>query len=147
MQENTNQYPVGFHFSIAFEGIEQGFFQEVSGISNEMDVEDIVIDEKTDFKYKFPKAKPYTNLVLKRGIFLKTSSLLTWCEEILDAGFSKLIQTKNITIHLVSQKGDILMKWQFVNAYPIKYSISDFISQENEVLIETLELAYTYFQK
>ena len=37
------------------------------------------------------------------------------------------------------------MKWNFYKSYPIKYSISDLKSQESEILIDTIELAYTYF--
>lgn len=35
--------------------------------------------------------------------------------------------------------------WTFYNAYSVKYSVSDIKSQENELVIESIELAYTYF--
>jgi hypothetical protein len=38
------------------------------------------------------------------------------------------------------------MKWVFHSAYPVKYSFSDLKSQESGLLIETMELVYTYFE-
>ncbi len=142
---DTNQTPVGFYFSIAFDGVEQGFFQEVSGLSNEMNVEEVVAGDENRFKYRLPTTASYKNLVLKRGIFSSTSSLLKWCIDTIDGGLATLIETKNITIRLLDQNGVVSMQWVFKNAYPVKYSVSDLKSQENEVLIETLELTYAYF--
>ncbi|WP_299767679.1 phage tail protein [uncultured Dokdonia sp.] len=146
MQETTNQYPVGFYFSIAFDDLEQCFFQEVSGLSNEMNVEEVVSGGENRFKYRIPTVSTSKNLVLKRGMFPKTSSLLKWCEDTLEGGWSALIQTKTVKIHLLNEGGTVMMKWIFHGAYPVKYAVSDLKSQENELLIETLELAYTYFQ-
>lgn len=146
MQETTNQYPVGFYFSISFDDLEQCFFQEVSGLSNEMNVEEVMSGGENRFKYRLPKVSTSKNLVLKRGMFPKTSSLLKWCEDTLEGGLSAPIQTKNITIRLVNQESDVLMKWIFHDAYPVKYAVSDLTSQENQVAVETVELAYTYFQ-
>jgi hypothetical protein len=36
------------------------------------------------------------------------------------------------------------MSWNFVKAYPVKWAINDLKSQESNILIETIELAYQY---
>ncbi|WP_299683510.1 phage tail protein [uncultured Dokdonia sp.] len=147
MGENENQYPVGFYFSIALDGTEQGVFQEVSGISNEMNVEEVLGGGENRFKYKLPTTISNKNLLFKRGMFSSESPLLKWCKDTLEGGLSQSIQTKNTTIELMNQNGEVFMSWEFVNAYPVKYLISDLKSQENKVLVEMLEFAYAYFQK
>ena len=37
--------------------------------------------------------------------------------------------------------------FSFINAWPVKWSISDLKATENAILIETLELSYDYFTK
>jgi len=46
---------------------------------------------------------------------------------------------------LLNAKGEVLIKWTFHNTYPVQYAASDLKSQESEILVETIELAYTYF--
>ena len=38
-----------------------------------------------------------------------------------------------------------LMKWSFKQAWPVKWSASDFNAQANQIVVESLEFAYTYF--
>ena len=38
-----------------------------------------------------------------------------------------------------------LNNWSVLNAYPVKWDISALNSQKNELVIETLEMAYTKF--
>jgi phage tail-like protein len=144
MEEKESIHPVGFYFSISFNDTEQGFFQEISGLSNETNVEEVVGGENR-FKYRLPTTTSNKNLVLKRGVVPKDSALLTWCVDSIDGGLATPIQTKEITICLLDQNEVVSMKWVFNNAYPVKYSVSDLKSQENEVLVETIELSYTYF--
>jgi len=46
---------------------------------------------------------------------------------------------------LFNPDGTVSVMWTFYNAYPVKYSVSDLKSQENELVLESIELAYTYF--
>ncbi|NEQ54964.1 MAG: phage tail protein, partial [Leptolyngbya sp. SIO3F4] len=39
-----------------------------------------------------------------------------------------------------------LMSWKVINAWPKKWSISDFNAEQNAIAIETLELNYNYFE-
>ncbi len=39
------------------------------------------------------------------------------------------------------------MAWDFVGAYPLKCSTTDLKAQENSLVVETLELAYRYFER
>ncbi|GGG31384.1 hypothetical protein GCM10011344_35410 [Dokdonia pacifica] len=144
-EEKVGKYPVGFYFSVSLGDELNVDFQEVSGISKELNVEDIVGGGENQYKYRLPTGSSSKNLVLKRALVLDTSSLLTWCVDSIDGGLSKPITTKDISVNLLDKNGIVSMKWVFYKAYPVKYSVSDLKSQQSEILIESIELAYTYF--
>lgn len=137
-------YPVGFYFELSFAG-EDSAFQEVTGLSKEMSVEEIVGGGENRFKYRLPTVVTSQNLVLKRAIIPSGSQLVNWCAGVLDGGLAMPIQTTDVTVSLLDASGDPLMQWTFYSAYPVKYSVSDFKSQDNSLVIESIELAYTYF--
>jgi len=138
-------YPLGFYFELSFMG-EDAAFQEVSGISKELGVEEVVCGGENRFKYKLPTVATSQNLVLKRALVPSGSQLLNWCANCIDQSFANKITTHDVSLRLLSTDSSLLKMWTFYKAYPIKYSVSDFKSQENQLTIETIELAYTYFQ-
>ncbi|EDP97196.1 phage tail protein [Kordia algicida OT-1] len=142
--DNNSAYPVGFYFSLSFEG-EDAAFKEVSGISKELGVEEVAGGGENRFKYRLPTVSSSKNLVLKRAIVPTGSKLIKWCSDTLDGGLGNTIQTQDVSVDLLDDQGKVLMKWTFHNAYPVSYAVSDLKSQESEILIETIELAYTYF--
>jgi len=139
----------GFYFSLRLPDdptSADAAFQEVSGLAKEVGVEEVVSGGENRFKYRLPTGVSYQNLVLKRGILLRTSSLVKWCVESMDGGHGKAIATKDVQIRLLNPNGKVAMGWHFTNAWPVKWAISDLRSQENAMLIETIELAYHYFE-
>ena len=140
----STDYPVGFYFSLSFEG-EDAAFKEVSGISKDLGIEEITSGGENRFKYRLPNVSSSQNLVLKRAIVPTGSKLITWCSSTMDDGLATAIETKDVSVNLLDNEGKVLKKWTFHNAYPVKYEVSDLKSQESEILIETIELAYTYF--
>jgi phage tail-like protein len=141
---DDDEYVVGFLFELSFEG-EDAAFKEVSGISKELGIEEVRSGGENRFKYRLPTLVTSKNLILKRGIIDAESQLISWCSDTLDNGFGTSIETHDVSVNLLNSDGEVLIKWTFYNAYPVKYSVSDLKSQESEVLIETIELAYTYF--
>ncbi len=138
-------YPVGFYFKLSFNG-EDAAFQEVSGISKEMSVEEVASGGENRFKYRLPTISTSHNLVLKRALIPEGSQLADWCEATLVEGLSSPITTHDVSVSLLDSDGQVCSMWTFYNAYPVKYNISDLKSQENALVIETIELAYTYFE-
>jgi phage tail-like protein len=141
----SNTYPVGFYFTLSFKG-EDAAFQEVSGISKELGIEEVVSGGENRFKYRLPTTSSSQNLVLKRAMVPSGSSLVNWCIQCIDGGLGAAIQTNDVSVSLLDAGGDILVMWTFHKAYPIKYSVSDLKSQENALVIESIEMAYTYFE-
>lgn len=137
----------GFYFGLAISrSVDSDVgFQEVSGLSAEMAVEEVVSGGENRFKYRLPGVTTYPNLVVKRGVASDASPLIKWCQLTLDSGLAKPLSVRDISLNLLNQHGESCMSWDFVRAYPIKWSISDLKSQESNILIETIEFAYQYF--
>ncbi len=148
---NIHKYYPGYFFQLSFKG-EEAAFQEVSGISKEMKVEEVEGGGVNDYKYKLPAVAKSPNLVLKRALVGNKSKLANWCAQTLDLSFSEPVKTHDISLILLEiplAKIEIPIerrRWVFHNAYPVKYSISDLKSEENKLIIESIELAYTYFE-
>lgn len=142
--------PVSFLFQLSFdvkEDEDKGVFQEVSGISLQMNIEELENSGENRFEYRLPRAVKYDNLVLKRGLISKNSSLCTWIVNALDSGLNKPIEPKNISVALLDPEHETLRKWDFTNAYPVKWEISDFESMDSHFAIETIEFAYNFFKR
>lgn len=144
-EEKVGKFPVGFYFSVSFDGGEGMPFQEVSGLTREQTVEEVAGGGENRFKYRLPAVSISKNLILKRAAVPKGDMLTKWCIDTVDGGLAKPIQTKTVSVNLLNNEGQVSMKWNFYKAYPIKYSISDLKSQQSEILINTIELAYIHF--
>ncbi|WP_420590818.1 phage tail protein [Bacterioplanoides sp.] len=138
----------GFYFTVqALDPVNffEADFKEISGLEKEMKTEEVVCGGENRFKYKLPSGSSYNNLILKRAVVSKSSGLLDWCSSVIDGGLTKAICTKDIQVQLKNSDGKPALCWTFKSAYPIKYSSSDLNSQEGSLLVETIELAYLYF--
>ncbi|MDN3643361.1 phage tail protein [Lutimonas halocynthiae] len=146
----SNVYPpVAFYFKLSFSGVSNSAdaaFKEATGISMEMDTEEITEGGNNSYKHRVPTSVKFSNLVLKRGLVPQDSEVVQWCMETLSGGLSDLIETKTIILSLLNENGQPLKTWNFVNAWPVKWSASDLNSMNNEIVIETLEFAYSYFK-
>ncbi len=122
-------------------------FQEVSGITGETGIEEVAEGGENRFKHKLPLQAKYPNLSLKRGVVTKASELAEWCGKAIGSRLSLPVVTQDIGVMLLNEEGTPSISWIFVNAYPVKWDISGFNSQENKILTETLEFAYNYFYR
>lgn len=141
--------PVGFHFKVEFnlEGLtgedREARFQEVVGFKKDLGVEEYREGGENRYTHRFPQPAKYANLVLKRGVLLN-SKLIKWCFDAIDNFIFKPI---DIMVSLLDENNKAIITWNFVGAYPLKWSASDLKAQDNSLVIETLELAYRYFTK
>ena len=147
----SNEYPpVSFYFQLSFSGISgsvDASFKQVSGITMEMGTEKITEGGNNSYKHKVPTAVKFSNLILKRGLVSKNSDLIDWCVNTIGGGLATTIETKTIIVNLLNESGSPINSRSFVNAWPIKWSASNLNSMNNEILIETLEFAYSYFEE
>lgn len=142
----SNYYPpVGFHFKVEVPDLSSNGddvrFTEVSGLSVEMKTEEVPEGGENRFAQKYPGGVRYTEVTLKRGLLIR-SDLTDWIEQCIN-NFD--IQPKEMFIKLLNENHEPLITWHLINAYPTKWSVSDFNSSNNAVVVESLQLYYQYF--
>ncbi len=140
-----NYYPPpGFHFKVEVAGVSSDNdvrFTEVNGLSVELGTEEVAEGGENRFTQKFPGRAKYPDLVLKRGLLVQ-SQITDWIRECIE---DYVITPRNIDIKLLNEEHQPLMTWHVVNAYPTKWSLSDFNSSNSAVVVESLQFFYQYF--
>jgi len=137
--------PRGFHFAVAFEipgAVGKDFqFQEVSGLSISLETESLVEGGENRFTHTLPTRTNFDRLVLKRGLVIG-SAVYLWIKANLE--LFKFTPT-NLLITLLNEDHIPLSAWYVVNAYPVKWSVSDLNAEQSSIVIESMELSYNYF--
>ena len=93
------------------------YFQEVSGIDAEMDVESVVEGGENRFVRQLPKGFKHSNLSLKRGIAPLTSPLVLWCKATLESGLNLAIKPLPVLVFLMNEDKVPIRGWSFDSAY------------------------------
>jgi|SRR5690606_911534 len=137
--------PVGFHFLVTFELFPQTpndfRFQEVTGLDMTMEMESFAEGGQNRFTWQLPVKANYSDLVLKRGMFIG-SGVLMWCKNAFE---NFVFEPVNILIALLNDKHVPIQAWYVVNAIPKKWSVSAFDAQKSTVVVESISLSYQYF--
>ncbi len=140
--------PVGFHFSVTFLllGNDDDIrFQSVSGLTVEYDTVSFKEGGENRFEHKLPVRTKYPDLSLKRGL-LTNSLVSVWLRGILQDRDFVNYRPCDISISLLNDKHEPLRTWTLFNCWPKKWSVSDFNAQENAIVVETIDLSYSYFK-
>jgi len=147
---NKNDYPpVAFYFEVIIGGNRNAdtSFQEVSGLSVELETEDLVEGGENRFTHHLPKQTKNSHLVLQRGIAAKNSKLISWCKKTLESDFTKPFKPQQVNINLLNEKGKVLYSWSVANALPVRWEAEAFNATKNEVAVEKIELQYTTLKR
>ena len=140
-----NYYPpVSFHFRVEVLGLSSDNdtrFAEAAGLAFETTTEEVAEGGENRYLQRYPVVPKYSDLVLKRGLLVQ-SAVFDWVRECLEGD---QVEPKNVDVTLLNEEHEPLMTWHVINAFPIKWGISDFNATGNTVLLETLTFAYQYF--
>lgn len=142
--------PVGFHFLLRIEGLSPQYdglpdigFTDATGFEANIVTEEYKEGGENRFAHKLPTAVTYSNLTLKRGLLIG-SAAMKWFKESVEA-FT--FNPKDITLILLNDAHVPLQAWNFVNAYPVRWSVEGFNAQQNGLVIESIEFAHQYFRR
>jgi phage tail-like protein len=141
------EYPfTGFHFLVVFEIFPQApndfRFQEVSGLSLNVNVDTYREGGENRFVHRLPGRTTYSDLVLKRGMTL-VSGVTAWC---LDALENFNYKPTNMLISLLNEQHLPVSSWYIANAIPIKYDITGLNAEQGQIVIESMTLRYEYYK-
>lgn len=128
---------LAFRFAVSIDGLEVGGFSEVSGLDLTMTIQDYAEGGLNDFVRKFPGPVTQANIVLKRGV--ADRSLWDWFAELRRG----VITYRSGSITVMDPTGqNPLMRVDFLNAVPAKWSGPALDAGQGKVAVESLELAH-----
>src|SRR5262245_23677965 len=129
---------LSFHFLVEIEGLVIGGFNEVTGLTVEVEIEEYREGGLNAYVHKLagPVRYPY-NLVLKHGL-TDSDTLWNWHQDVARGN----IQRKTGSIILLDSAGEEQWRWNFVDAYPVRWVGPELRAGSAEVAIETLELVH-----
>lgn len=138
----NDPYPA-YNFEVVVAGISddgksvKGSFQEVSGLDAEVDVIEYRNGSESNTVRKLPGLTKFTNITLKRGII---GDLTFW--NWLVTAMQGRVQRADVTIILLDENRNPVMRWNFIRAWPCKWTGSVLNAKCNEVAIEILEICH-----
>jgi len=137
------QLPVSFYFKVIIDKVNIPLsFKEVSGLTAEMELENVQEGGVNNYEHKLPKHVKHSNLVLKRALQPVKNQDVQWIKHILQGDLTQAIIPRNIQIQLMDPNGKPMYTWLCTKAYPVKWEVESLDSEKNSVLIENIEFAY-----
>ncbi|MDD1713560.1 MAG: phage tail protein [Methanoregulaceae archaeon] len=127
----------GFNFLVEIDGISQAGFQECTGLDASTDPVDYREGADPNHVRKLPGLNKYSPITLKRGI-TDSDELWKWRQTVIDGK----IDRRNGSIVLLDDTGTEKLRWNFVNAWPSKWTGPSFNSTGSAVAVETLEIIH-----
>ena len=132
-----------YNFVVEIEGLVAGGFQEVTGLQSEIELQDYREGGLNEYMHRRAGPVKYANnLVLRRGI-TDVKTLWNWyCNTT-----QGRIRRRNLSILLLDTAGQEKIRWNFAQAYPVKWAGPELRANAAEVAVETLELAHNGISK
>jgi phage tail-like protein len=130
-----------FNFTVEIDGVTQAGFSEVSGLDTENDVVEYRTGNIENRVTKLPGLKKYPNIVLKRG-FTKDLALWDWRKKVMDGKTER--RSGAIVLH--NEAREVALRWNFTEGWPSKWQGPAMNAKNNEVAIETLEIAHEHLE-
>lgn len=127
-----------FKFWVELENIVVAEFKECGGLRIEREVQKIEEGGINDHVHILPGRSKYSNITLKRGI-TDSSELWDWYQAGLYDGKVKRV---NFSILLRNVEGEVVKRWNVLDAFPTKWEGSSLNTESNTIAIETLEIAH-----
>jgi phage tail-like protein len=129
---------LAFRFAVEIEGLVVAGFSEVTGLQSELELQEHREGGLNDYVHKLAGPVRYpANLTLRRGL-TDVDAIWGWYR---DASRGR-IRRRNGSIVLLDSRGEERWRWNFVGAYPVRWSGPDLRAETGAVAVETLELAH-----
>ena len=139
----TDPY-VAHKFLVEIDHAAVASFAEVSGLQFDIEFEEYQEGGENRFRHKLPKSARYANLTLRRGL---THDALLW--DWFQARMRGEVNTptasrRSITIVLWGViPPDETWRWEFKDAYPVKWVGPDLKAETGAVAFESLDFAHS----
>ncbi len=126
-----------FNFLIELDGVGTvAGFSECSGLTTETAVIEYRNGDETNTVRKLPGLKKFTNITLKRG-YTADKQLWEWRKKVMDGKTER----QSGAIVLQDEGRQTALRWTFREGWPCKWEGPSFNAKNNDVAIETMEIA------
>jgi phage tail-like protein len=125
------------NFFVEIEGIVTGGFTECGGLQVELETKELREGGVNDYVHTLRGRIKYPPLTFKRGI-TDIDGLWQWYQDVAKG----VVKRKNGTIYLLNRAHEAVMRWDFKDAIPTKWTGPDFRSDANSVAFESIELVH-----
>lgn len=136
----SDKTATAFCFTVEVDGSIIAMFTECSGLGLSIAEEKYEEGGENNVTLKFPGRVDYTNLTLKRGI-AESTDLLDWVKGVMQGEHLR----KNVSIRVLTPDLTEIQRWQFKDAFPVRWTGPSLQTTSNSVAVETLELAHNGF--
>jgi phage tail-like protein len=139
MAVGGSKYPyLAFNYLVEIEGVKRAAFSEVTGLQAEVEVKDYREGGLNDHMHRLPGPIRYpSNLILKYGL-TDDDTLWNWYLQVTQG---KIVR-KNASIVLLDSAREEKRRWNFAQAYPVRWSGPQLRAGTAEVAVETIELVH-----
>ena len=136
-------YPLPkFHFIVDWGGTRIGF-TEVSGLAFETEVIEYREGNSPAYhKTKQPGLIKYSNITLKRGVFLGDFEMFSLWKNTMMFQEGKAKFRRDISIKLLDEEHKPIITWAVFKAWPCKVAYADLRADASEIIIESMELVH-----
>jgi phage tail-like protein len=129
------------HFALEVQGIEEATFSQVGGIETSHDViesREVGKDGKQYLNKQAGNIK-YSDITLKRGI-TDSMALYNWRKLVEDGKMAEARKSGSIVAY--NAANDMIARFDFIRAWPVKWKAPEFNTTGNSVAIE--EITFTH---
>lgn len=126
-----------FRFKVEIGALLVAGFSEVTGIQSEVEVMEYPEGGLNTYKHVLPKQTKYPRIVFKRGI-TQSSALWDWYNDVVNGTVVRM----SGSIILNNNGGKELCRWNFFDAYPVKWSGPDLNANGGNVAVESMEIVH-----
>ena len=127
-----------YNFLVEIQGIAQASFMECSGLESTTEVISNREGGQNTTVRKHPGKTTYTDITLKWGM-TSSNELAAWRQQIIDGII--LRKSGSIVVYDTANKTEV-GRWNFVDAWPTKWTGPSFNASDNQMAVETLVLAH-----
>lgn len=128
---------VNYNFHVEIDGISRAAFQEVTGLDSTVDVIEHREGGWNTTPHKFPGQTKHANIVLKHGM-ATDRELVEWHRTISEGQ----IDRRNGSVVLLDRRRQEVARWNFVRAWPSKYTAPSFNAEASDMAIESVEIVH-----
>jgi phage tail-like protein len=130
-------------FYVEIDGLTTAVFTEMSGLQVETAVMEYEEGGNNGFVHRLPGRTKVGTITLKRGV-TKQNEFFKWFDQIMYGNMygSNNVKGRHMSVVMYDTAGQEMTRWNFQNAYPVKWTGPQFAADGKIAAIESIELAH-----